>query len=96
MIPAEARARSAGADVPIDMDKLKAETDNVGYPIIGLVHQMAPRAARPALRALGRDHAGHHGHRVVLQIRAALELVEADLRRSTTRSRSWRRSTATR
>ena len=43
VIPAEAAIaiEKAGADVPIDFAKLKAETDNVGYPIIGLVHQMA-------------------------------------------------------
>ena len=42
----------------------RQETDNVGYPILPLVHQMveAMRRGRP-LRALGRDHAGHHGHR---------------------------------
>ena len=37
VIPAEAATAivKAGAEVPIDWDKLKAETDNVGYPIIG-------------------------------------------------------------
>ena len=36
----------------------------VGYPILPLVHQLveAVRRGRP-LRALGRDDAGHHGHR---------------------------------
>ena len=48
----------------IDFDHMRHETDIVGYPILPLVHQLVGdvRRGRP-LRALGRDHAGHHGHR---------------------------------
>ena len=60
---AEAIKRLARAEA-IDVGKLKAETDLVGYPIVG-----ARASARQAMRrggalpALGRHHPGHHGHR---------------------------------
>ena len=43
VIPADAAQairRLARADA-IDVDRLKAETDLVGYPIVGIVHQLA-------------------------------------------------------
>src|SRR5262245_28687056 len=82
VIPKEAASaikRHARADA-VDVAKLKAETDLVGYPIVGVVHQLAKQCG----------DAGRYVHwgattqdimdtATVLQIRAALELVEADL-----------------
>jgi 3-carboxy-cis,cis-muconate cycloisomerase len=82
VIPAEAAIaiEKAGADVPIDFAKLKAETDNVGYPIIGLVHQMAPHCGE-AGRYLhwGATTQDIMDTATVLQIRDGLALVKADL-----------------
>ncbi|HET9043486.1 MAG TPA: 3-carboxy-cis,cis-muconate cycloisomerase [Burkholderiales bacterium] len=66
----------------IDMAKLKAQTERIGYPVLGVVSQ---------LNALCRDRLGEYCHwgattqditdtATVLQIRAALDLVEADLK----------------
>ena len=82
VIPKEAAAaikRLARAEA-IDVAKLKAETDLVGYPIVGVVHQLAKQCGE----------AGRYVHwgattqdimdtATVLQIRDALALVEADL-----------------
>ena len=65
----------------IDMDKLRAQTERIGYPILGVVSQ---------LNALCRDKLGEYCHwgattqditdtATVLQIREALALVEAEL-----------------
>src|SRR5437773_12056627 len=65
----------------IDMDKLRAQTERIGYPILGVVSQ---------LNALCRDKLGEYCHwgattqditdtATVLQIREALDLVDADL-----------------
>jgi 3-carboxy-cis,cis-muconate cycloisomerase len=82
VIPAAAaEAIRAGARPDaIDLAKLKSETDLVGYPIVGLVHQLASQVGE----------AGRYVHwgattqdimdtATVLQIREALALVEADL-----------------
>jgi len=64
----------------IDLAKLKAETDIVGYPIVGVVHQMAKQCG----------DAGRYVHwgattqdimdsATILQVRDALAVVEADL-----------------
>jgi 3-carboxy-cis,cis-muconate cycloisomerase len=82
VIPKAAAAaikRLARADA-IDVAKLKAQTDLVGYPIVGVVHQLARQCGE----------AGRYVHwgattqdimdtATVLQIREALALVEADL-----------------
>ena len=82
VIPKDAAAaieRLARADA-IDVAKLKAETDLVGYPIVGVVHQLAKQCGE----------AGRYIHwgattqdimdtATVLQIKDALALVEADL-----------------
>jgi 3-carboxy-cis,cis-muconate cycloisomerase len=82
VIPAEA-AQAIGQRArrdAIDLAALKAETDLVGYPIVGLVHQLAQQCG----------DAGRYVHwgattqdimdtATVLQIRDALALVEADL-----------------
>lgn len=65
----------------IDMDKLRAQTERIGYPILGVVSQ---------LNALCRDKLGEYCHwgattqditdtATVLQIREALALVDAEL-----------------
>ena len=65
----------------IDMDKLRAQTERIGYPILGVVSQ---------LNALCRDKLGEYCHwgattqditdtATVLQIREALALVESEL-----------------
>src|SRR6516165_7450906 len=64
----------------IDMGKLKAETDLVGYPIVGIVHELAKQCG----------DAGRYIHwgattqdimdtATVLQVRDALALIDADL-----------------
>jgi 3-carboxy-cis,cis-muconate cycloisomerase len=76
---ADAIRQGARADA-IDLAKLKAETDLVGYPIVGVVHQMAKQCGE----------AGRYVHwgattqdvmdtATVLQVREALVLVDADL-----------------
>jgi 3-carboxy-cis,cis-muconate cycloisomerase len=82
VIPKEAaEAIRRGANpAAIDLAKLKAETDLVGYPIVGLVNQLASQAGE----------AGRYVHwgattqdimdtATVLQIKKALGLVDADL-----------------
>jgi 3-carboxy-cis,cis-muconate cycloisomerase len=82
VIPAEAAEaiRRGARPEAIDLAKLKADTDLVGYPIVGLVHQLAKQVG----------DAGRYVHwgattqdimdtATVLQIREALALVEADL-----------------
>jgi 3-carboxy-cis,cis-muconate cycloisomerase len=65
----------------IDMAKLRAQTERIGYPVLGVVSQ---------INALCRDKLGEYCHwgattqditdtATVMQIREALDLVEADL-----------------
>jgi 3-carboxy-cis,cis-muconate cycloisomerase len=82
VIPAEAalaikeRARRDA----IDLARLKTETDLVGYPIVGLVNQLAGQCA-DAGRYLhwGATTQDIMDTATVLQVRDALALVEADL-----------------
>src|ERR1044072_6575104 len=82
VIPQDAAAAiaKAGATVALDRDALKAEAENVGYPILGLVRQLSAK--------LGE--AGRYVHwgattqdimdtATVLQIRSALAIVERDM-----------------
>lgn len=66
----------------IDMAKLRAQTERIGYPILGVVSQ---------INALCRDKLGEYCHwgattqditdtATVLQIRESLDLIDADLR----------------
>jgi len=82
VIPAEAAdaiAKNSSA-AAFDFDLLRQETENVGYPILPVVHQMAKQCGE----------AGRYVHwgattqdimdtAVVLQLRAALDLVDADI-----------------
>jgi 3-carboxy-cis,cis-muconate cycloisomerase len=83
IIPREAADEIASnCDIAkIDMDKLRAQTERIGYPVLGLVSQ---------LNALCRDKLGEYCHwgattqditdtATVLQIREALEIVDEDL-----------------
>ncbi len=83
IIPQEAAAEIVrNCDLgKFDLDKLRAQTERIGYPILGVVSQ---------LNALCRDRLGEYCHwgattqdvtdtATVLQIREALALVEADL-----------------
>src|SRR5579864_6931862 len=76
---AEAIARQANASA-LDLDQLREETDNVGYPILPLVHQLAKQCG----------DAGRYVHwgattqdimdsAVVLQLREGLKLIEDDI-----------------
>jgi 3-carboxy-cis,cis-muconate cycloisomerase len=82
VIPKTAAAEISGKAnaAAVDLGALKAETDVVGYPIVGLVHQLAKQCGE----------AGRYVHwgattqdimdtASVLQMRAALDLVAADL-----------------
>jgi len=83
VIPQEAADEIArNCDIgKIDMDKLRQQTERIGYPILGVVSQ---------LNALCRDRLGEFCHwgattqditdtATVLQIREGLDLVDADL-----------------
>ena len=65
----------------IDFDKLKVQTERIGYPILGVVQQIVERCERD----LGEwCHWGATTQDItdtatVMQIRAALDLVEADM-----------------
>ncbi|MGE3915261.1 MAG: 3-carboxy-cis,cis-muconate cycloisomerase [Hyphomicrobiaceae bacterium] len=76
---AEAIARHA-ATLDTDLAKLKAETDVVGYPIVGIVHQLS-KAAGDAGRFVhwGATTQDIMDTATVLQVRDALALVEADI-----------------
>jgi 3-carboxy-cis,cis-muconate cycloisomerase len=87
VIPADAAAlisQAAAAIVEhpemLDLARLKRETENVGYPILPLVRQLADRTAE-AGRWLhwGATTQDIMDTAVVLQIRAGLELIEQDL-----------------
>src|SRR3989441_4342689 len=83
IIPADAAAeivRNCTLD-KIDMDKLRAQTERIGYPVLGVVQQLVAACA---------NNLGEYCHwgattqditdtATVLQIREALALVEADL-----------------
>lgn len=70
----------AAKTIRIDFERLRKETDTVGYPILPLVHQLSEAAGA----AGGYVHWGATTQDImdtanVLQIRDALEIVETDL-----------------
>lgn len=82
VIPGEAATSitAAARDMPIDFDRLRHETEIVGYPILAIVHQLA-EAAGPAG---GYVHWGATTQDImdtatILQVQAALDIVGADL-----------------
>jgi len=82
VIPAEAAeaiARGASAE-GLDREALKRETENVGYPVLGLVRQLAARLGEPGkFLHWGATTQDIMDTAVVLQIRDALALVERDM-----------------
>jgi len=83
VVPVEAAAKitEAASSLVIDMERMRRETEIVGYPILPLVHQLAEAAGD----AGGYVHWGATTQDImdtatVLQIRAALDVVERDLR----------------
>jgi 3-carboxy-cis,cis-muconate cycloisomerase len=82
VIPAEAADAivEAASTMRIDFDRLRHETEITGYPILPIVHQLAEAAGA----AGGYVHWGATTQDImdsatVLQVRAALDLVAADL-----------------
>ncbi len=82
VIPEDAAAAidTAARTIKIDFDRLRTETENVGYPILPLVHQLSAAAGT----AGGFVHWGATTQDImdtanVLQIRAALDIVTTDL-----------------
>lgn len=82
VIPTDAAAAidKASRRLTVDLDRLRRETENVGYPILDIVHQLAEAAGD----AGGFVHWGATTQDImdtasVLQIRRALELVEGKL-----------------
>ena len=83
VIPADAAKAidAAARSIKIDFDRLRRETENVGYPILPLVHQLSEAAGG----AGGYVHWGATTQDImdttnVLQLRAALAIVARDLR----------------
>jgi 3-carboxy-cis,cis-muconate cycloisomerase len=76
---ADAIARHPGISA-LDLDLLRQETDNVGYPILPLVHQMSKQCG-DAGRYLhwGATTQDIMDTAVVLQLREGLDLIEQDI-----------------
>jgi len=76
----EAAAAITADPASLDLERLKRETENVGYPILPLVRQLAERAG-PGGRWLhwGATTQDIMDTAAILQIRDGLALVEADL-----------------
>lgn len=83
MIPAAAAREISAKARPgiLDFARLKRETEVVGYPILPLVRQLAEACAGDAGRFVhwGATTQDIMDSALVLQLRAALELVETDL-----------------
>jgi 3-carboxy-cis,cis-muconate cycloisomerase len=82
LIPADAAKEiAAKADASkLDLGKLKAETDIVGYPIIGIVHQMAKQCGEAGRYVhWGATTQDIMDSATVLQLRAALDIIDDEL-----------------
>ena len=83
VIPAEAAeviARESKIDL-IDFDKMRHETDIVGYPILPLVHQLVKMCGEAGRYVhWGATTQDIMDSAVALQVRDALDVVEADVR----------------
>ena len=83
MIPAAAAREISEKATPgvLDLERLKRETEVVGYPILPLVKQLAAACAGEAGRYVhwGATTQDIMDSALVLQLRAALDLVEIDL-----------------
>lgn len=85
MIPeyAAQKINEAAKNISMDMERLSNDTGNVGYPILGLVRQLAEAAGSDAG---GYVHWGATTQDImdtgtVLQVRAGLDLIEKDMER---------------
>lgn len=82
LIPADAAkdiAEKSDAS-KLDLAKLKTETDIVGYPIIGIVHQMAKQCGEAGRYVhWGATTQDIMDSATVLQLRAALDIVDDEL-----------------
>src|SRR3954451_7043258 len=76
----QAAAAIAADPTSLDLDRLRRETETVGYPILPLVRQLAEKAG-PGGRFLhwGATTQDIMDTAAVLQIRDGLKLIEADL-----------------
>jgi 3-carboxy-cis,cis-muconate cycloisomerase len=79
-VPAAEAIAAAAAAMKIDFDRLRHQTEITGYPILAIVHQLAEAAGPMG----GYVHWGATTQDImdsatVLQVRAALDLVAADL-----------------
>jgi 3-carboxy-cis,cis-muconate cycloisomerase len=82
VIPADAAAEIARrADVSsLDFDLLRRETDNVGYPILPLVHQLVQQCGEAGRYVhWGATTQDIMDSAVMLQVRDGLSIVEADI-----------------
>ncbi|MBI1943539.1 MAG: 3-carboxy-cis,cis-muconate cycloisomerase, partial [Betaproteobacteria bacterium] len=83
MIPAAAASEISARAKPavLDLERLKRETELVGYPILPLVKQLAAACAGEAGRYVhwGATTQDIMDSALVLQLRSALDLVAADL-----------------
>jgi 3-carboxy-cis,cis-muconate cycloisomerase len=82
VIPAEAAAEIARrADVSsLDFDLLRRETDNVGYPILPLVHQLVQQCGEAGRYVhWGATTQDIMDSAVMLQVRDGLSIIEADI-----------------
>ena len=82
VIPQDAAdAIAAGARFEtLDLDRLRQETDNVGYPILPLVHQMVEHCGAGSRYVhRGATTQDIMDTATVLQFRAALSIIDADL-----------------
>jgi len=71
---------SAGATVTLDRGALKAEAENVGYPILGLVRQLSAKLGESGRYVhWGATTQDIMDTATVLQIRSALAIVERDM-----------------
>src|SRR6476660_9343208 len=80
IVPSDAAAAIAADPASLDLDRLKRETETVGYPILPLVRQLAENSG-PGGRFLhwGATTQDIMDTAAVLQIRDGLRLIEADL-----------------
>ncbi|MBD0271375.1 MAG: 3-carboxy-cis,cis-muconate cycloisomerase, partial [Acetobacteraceae bacterium] len=83
VVPAEAAdSISAAADrgLSFEMERMKRETENVGYPILPLVHQLADAAGEAGRYVLwGATTQDIMDTATALQLRAALDLMGRDI-----------------
>jgi len=82
LIPADAAKEIAEKSdaSKLDLAKLKAETDIVGYPIIGIVHQMAKQCGEAGRYVhWGATTQDIMDSATVLQLRTALDIIDDEL-----------------